>query len=367
VNATATLLSIVASVLPLAAQTRLLAYYPMWGKTQTPPYSAAQIPYGKLTHISHSFLAIKSDGTLSIAPTLLEPALISNAHAAGVKVLISIGGADEPQSPAFATVAKNKALRKKFARNLRRFITENGYDGADVDWEVPNAPVDTQPCILLMKALRAELPRPKFLLSMAIPANPAHYGTGFDVPALAPILDFINIMTYDFHGPWGNHAGHNSPMILNPADPGSEGSLTTSMDLFEKTYGVPRHKLNFGTAFYGYDFEGVKSLWDACNCAKTTTSVNYGTVIKQRIDRQGWKSHSDDVAQAPYLLYEGSEHGPGFVTYDDANSTAAKTKLILGARKMGGVFMWEITADYDGASQDLLDAMYRAFTAANTK
>jgi len=334
----------------------------MWGKTQTPPYSAAQVPFRKLTHIAHAFLAIdpKADGGISIDPALLEPALIAGAHAAGVKVLISIGGADASQA-AFGIVAKSDTLRKTFARNVHKFVTANGYDGVDIDWEVPNAPADTQPCILLMQTLRAEMPAPGFLLSMAIPANPANYGTGFDVNTLATIVDFINVMTYDFHGPWSNHAGHNSPMILSASDPGLEGSLTTSMDLFEKTYGVPRQKLNFGTAFYGYDFEGAKSLWDICNCGKTTTSVNYGTSIKPRINLLGWKSYFDDSAKAPYLLFEGSGQGPGFVTYDDATSTAAKTSLVLSTRKMGGIFMWELSADYDGASQDLLDAMYSAF------
>ncbi len=347
------------------SQIRLLAYYPMWAKSQTPPYSAAQIPYGKITHIAHAFLALDptADGSLSIDPSLLEPALISSAHAAGVKVMISIGGADQGQTAAFATVARSASLRQTFARNVHTFVTANGYDGVDIDWEVPNAPADTQPCILLMQALRSEMP-PPLLLSMAIGANPPGYGTGFDVPTLSGIVDFINVMTYDFHGPWSNHAGHVSPMILNMGDPGLEGSLVTSMDLFEKTYNVPRQKLNFGSAFYGYDFEGAKSLWDICNCGKTTTSVNYGTDIKPRIDHQGWKSYVDNVAQAPYLLYEGSQKGPGFITYDDASSTEAKTTLVLNTRKMGGMFMWDLSADYDGASQDLLDAMYRAFVSA---
>ena len=87
-----------AAVAQDASPQRLLGYYPMWAKTQTPPYSAAQIPFGKLTHIAHAFLALKSDGSLSIDPALLEPALISGAHAAGVKVMISIGGADQGQT-----------------------------------------------------------------------------------------------------------------------------------------------------------------------------------------------------------------------------------------------------------------------------
>lgn len=362
---------LVRSALPVFAQSsgnqiRLLAYYPMWAKSHTPPYSAAQIPFGKITHIAHAFLSIdpKADGSLSVDPSLLEPALISGAHGAGVKVLISIGGADQSQTAAFATIARSATLRQSFARNVHNFVTANGYDGVDIDWEVPNAPADTQPCILLMQALRAAMPAPDSILSMAIGANPPGYGTGFDVPALAGIVDFINVMTYDFHGPWSDHAGHNSPMILNTSDPGLEGSLTTSMDLFEKTYNVPRQKLNFGTAFYGYDFEGAKSLWDICKCGSTTTSINYGSDIKPRIDRLGWKSYFDNVAQAPYLLNQDTHAGPGFITYDDAASTEAKTTLVLGKRKMGGMFMWDLSADYDGAGQDLLDAMRRAFVSA---
>ena len=82
-------------------------------------------------------------------------------------------------------------------------------------------------------------------------AGPRSWGVGFDAPALAPILDFINVMTYDFHGPWSDHAGHNSPLALNPDDPELEGSVETSMDLFANDYAVPPSKLNFGTAFYG--------------------------------------------------------------------------------------------------------------------
>jgi uncharacterized protein (TIGR03437 family) len=181
------------------------------------------------------------------------------------------------------------------------------------------------------------------------------------VPALAPILDFINVMTYDIHGPWSDHSGHNSPLFLNKNDPGLEGSLDTSMDLFEKTYGVGPQKLNIGTAFYGYDFEGVDALWKSCNCDPATSPVNYGTFIKPRINGLGWKSYFDDIAKAPYLLYEGTEHRTGFITYDDPTSTQQKTAYVLGERNMGGVFMWELSADYDGQTQDLLDAMYRGF------
>lgn len=33
------------------------------------------------------------------------------------------------------------------------------------------------------------------------------------MPEISKYLDFINIMSYDFHGMWDNEVGHNSPLL----------------------------------------------------------------------------------------------------------------------------------------------------------
>jgi len=225
---------------------------------------------------------------------------------------------------------------------------------------VPVAPRDTKNCTALMQQLRAALPAPQWLLSMAIPANPQNYGTGFDVPSLAAIVDYFNVMTYDFTGPWMTYAGHNSPLYQSPSDPGQSGSLKTSMDLFAGAYGVAPQQLNIGTAFYGYQFNSITALWQSCGglCGNTVATYNYGTYIKQRINQQGWTSYLDRSAMAPYLLFD---NGPGFITYDDATSTTNKVAYVIGQRNFGGIFMWDLSGDYDGSSQDLLTAMWTEF------
>jgi chitinase len=343
--------------------TDALGYYPFWAQWNTPSYTAATIPYQKLTHIAHAFLLLdkKNVGGIVVSDGLIEPLLISNAHAAGVKVLISIGGGDPAQAHMFRKIAADAALRATFVQNVYDFVVANGYDGVDIDWEIPVNPKDTNNCIMLMQDLRNRFPAP-YLLSMAIPSDPRSWGSGFDVPALAPLLDFINVMTYDFYGPWSDHAGLNSPLFQDPADPEQVGSLESSMDLFANIYGVQPNKLNIGTAFYGYEFDSVQNLWDACaDCGNMTYSVNYGTDIKARFNDRGWVRRRDSVSRVPYLLYQGIGGQSGFISYDDAQSTRTKVNYVLGKRSFGGVFMWSLDADYDGASQDLLDAMYGAF------
>jgi chitinase len=347
---------------PAASSKRLLGYYPEWSKYNNPPYvySADQIPYNQLTHISHAFVLLdsKADGTLDLPQGFIEPALITKAHAAGVKVMVSIGGGDGIQGPRFNRMARTEAYRQAFVQNVHAFLVANGYDGVDVDWEIPYER-DSSDCTMLMQELRNELPSP-WLISMSTPSDPRTWGRGFDIPTLAPILDFMNVMTYDDTGSWAGFAGLNSPLFQDPADPGQNGSIETSMDLYQTTYGVPAAQLNIGTAFYGYEFDGVSALWGACStCA--VNQQNYGPYIKPLINHHGWQREFDDAAKSPYLVNSSL---PGFITYDDTASTDRKTRYILKQRGFGGVFMWELSADYDGHSQDLLKAMYGVWKTA---
>jgi chitinase len=341
-----------------AASARLLAYYGYWDQWNSPAYTSANIPFNELTHIIHDGVVVEAKGTgaIKIPKGFLEPALLSKAHAAGDKVILNVSGS----AGAFAKVAANANARTAFANNALALVNKYGYDGLDIDWEVPSAKGKAN-CTAFFQALRAALPAGKYLLTLAIPADPENYGQGFNVPALAPIVDYFNVMTYDFTGPWGSYTGHNSPLLQSPNDPGQEGSLTTAMQLFSQTYGVSPAQLNIGTAFYGYEFNGYGSLWQTCNglCGnKAVSTVNYAQV-KPLIGAQGWTAYRDQSAGgAPYLLHTSPA---GFITFDDVTSTTGKVDDVIGGQAFGGMFMWELSLDYDGRSQDLLTAMYTEY------
>jgi chitinase len=363
-QAAAFILTLVAMVIPLNATAqnstiekhkRLVAYYLYEDQSRVPAYTANQIPFKKLTHLIHVALIIdpSGSGAVQIPPHAVEPELIPKAHKAGVRVLVCVQGTET----AFSKAAAAPDTRTRFVQNVRDFVLKYSYDGVDIDWEVPEGEPDIANTILLMQALRDALPAPKYLLSMATPSEPGHWGQ-YDFAHLTPLLDFYNIMTYDFHGPWTNHTGHNSPLFSNGSDPGHDGSIDDSINLYLNTLGVPPEKINLGTAFYGYEFPAAQ-LNSPCDCEKTTVSRTYGAYIKSRIDKDGWVQSLDLVAMAPYLTH-GSPTA-GFITYDDPDSTARKVAYALDVRNLGGIFMWELSQDYDGKNQDLLDSMYRAF------
>jgi chitinase len=360
----ATLISLFTLVPALHAATpRLLAYYGYWGKWNVPPYDASTIPYQQLTHIVHSNIgpSDQADGSLVVPQGFLEPQLISRAHAFGVKVEVCISGNPD----LFVKIDEDAALRSTFAQNIASFAIANGYDGVDFDYEVPNDKNQASEFTALIQDLRDLMPAGQYLISAAVSSSPGGYGI-YDFTGMTPLLDFYNVMTYDFHGAWTNHGGHNSPLYLSPLDPGQEGSLDTSTTNYLSLYDVPAEQINLGTAFYGYAFD-LYQLWEFCANDALCGNAGAPTVtyaqVEQFLASGDWTEYFDDLASAPYLLNPNASVY-GFITYDNAASTAAKVHYALNKRHLGGVFMWELSQDYNGREQPLLNAMHSAFVPA---
>src|SRR4029079_4713725 len=74
---------------------------------------------------------------------------------------------------------------------------------------------------------------------------------------MAPLLDWVNVMTYDFHS-GGSRAGFNSA-LYNHDDPSNPRSNTDAAVQAILTKGVPRSKLVVGVPFYGRGWRGIET------------------------------------------------------------------------------------------------------------
>jgi chitinase len=334
---------------------RLVGDYGYWSRTQVPPYSSDQIPFQKLTHINHAGVSFDANGNLSVPSGFLEKALLDKAHKNGVKVMLLLGGD-------FTGMEGTTSGLSALLTNLHAFIHEYGYDGVDIDWEYPASTEDAAFFYSLMLGLRTILPCPQYIIS----ADVAPWGgSGYDFPDTKNIVDYFNIMTYDCAGPWTDSAQLNSAIFPDPNNPEPwdcepGGSVKEAIDIYEGLQ-VPKAKLNIGTPFYGYVYHQANALWGYCpnqDCSNSVDYENYGTFFKQRINAMGWRTYYDPYSLVPYMLKaDGSE---GYITYDDASSTFYRVWYTDWERDLGGTFIWELDADYDGTTQDLLDASYNA-------
>jgi chitinase len=349
--------ALAADSLPNHLAKRVVADYGYWSKYQTPPYGANQIPYQKLTHINHAGVGFDSTGTLSVPSGFIEPELNNQAHAAGVKVMLLLGGD-------FLGLEASGA-GPTLIDNIAAFEKQYAYDGVDIDWEYPESNGDRAFLVELMSRLRKS--NPTYVLS--IDAAPWG-GSGYDLNHLKLSLDYVNIMMYDCAGPWTAHGQLNSAIFWDNRDPAPYecqpgGDVDGAANIFLKQ--VPAKQLNMGTPFYGYVYTNINQLFGLCPnskwtqdqaCDNTVFSGNYGTGFKPIINKNGWYTQYDPIALVPYMLRaDGSR---GYITYDDAFSTYFRVWYSDWQRGFGGTFMWSLDADYDGHSQDLLDAMYSA-------
>lgn len=344
--------------LPNRLTKRVVGDYGYWSKYQIPPYGAAQIPYHKLTHINHAGVSFDSSGTLSVPAGFIEPELNMRAHAAGVKVMLLLGGD-------FTGIEASGTQSQTLVDNIAAFEKQSGYDGVDIDWEYPETSGDSAFLVDLISRFRQS--NPDYVLS--IDAAPWG-GSGYDLQHLKLSLNYVNVMMYDCAGPWTAHGQLNSAIFWDPRDPAPYecqpgGSASGAATIFLKQ--MPAKQINMGTPFYGYVYTNINQVFGLCpnskwtqdqECDNAVFSGKYGTGFKPITNKNGWYTQYDPIAMVPYMLrVDGSR---GYITYDDPFSTYFRVWYSDWQRGLGGTFMWSLDADYDGHSQDLMDAMFSA-------
>ena len=151
-------------------------------------------------------------------------------------------------------MSATRYTRQTFIYSAIPFLRKRNFDGLDMDWEYPKGSDDKKNFVLLLKELREafeaeaqELKKARLLLTAAVPVGPDNIRAGYDVPAVASYLDFINLMAYDFHGKWERETGHNAPLYSHSSD--SEWRKQLSVDNAASIWvkmGAPKEKMIIG-------------------------------------------------------------------------------------------------------------------------
>lgn len=321
-----------------AAEKYVIGYYRSWHKKA---YPHTAVPYQFLTHIAHAFIWPEANGNLAMDPFFLYPDLVKTAHENGVKIVVSLGGWGNDEG--FGPMVSDPKARKNFVDQLVRFCVKNGYDGADLDWEYPSA-AERDNLSLLVSELRREFQKNKLeILSAALPAK--DWRNGYDINVLKENMDWFGIMTYDFHGSWSDHVGHNAPLYPSPKD--ACGSIEESVKFWSETKGMPKDKLCIGIPFYGRTFEAPELFVKGAGGG----AVTYAEAMNKL--SQNWQYTWDDVSGAGYLQNPDKSQ---IISFEDKRSLNQKCEY-LKKENLKGMIIWALGHDDSVTTQPLISTM----------
>lgn len=367
-------------------QFRLVGYYASWNVYDRSVF-LSQIRAGKITHLNYAFSAINAEGVCALgdpeADTLMvfgedvsvdgqeggsgevqgnfRQLMLLKRKYPGLKVLISIGGWSG--SDRFSEAAHSADSRKKLVAScVDLYLVQfaDAFDGIDVDWEFPvkgglqpGSTEDKRNFTFLLEEFRRQMDilqtstGRRYLLTIAAPAD-ASKMQNLELGEIHRSLDWINLMTYDFHSPTEERTGLLSPLYGSPRDPDPESRKFLNADAAARGYlaaGVPAEKILLGIPFYGAVWQGAQGdgLFSVASGPATSSEepgvMSYTQILQGplAISMRYW----EEDAKVPWLY--NAETGI-FISYEDADSISWKVRYIQENR-LGGAMVWELGLD----------------------
>ena len=258
-----------------------------------------------------------------------------------LKVLVSLGGWGGCET--CSEIFSSKEARTEFAISTADIIESFNADGIDLDWEYPGIsgypghtykPEDRENFTDLIVQLRKYMGKDD-ILSFAAGASNRFFENSIEWDKVMPLVNNVNLMTYDFYGSGSTKTGHHTALSSNKfQDRSAESSIEALMNL-----GVKPSQIFIGGAFYIKTFKNVANINNGLN-QNAEWNRSYDQINFEDV-KSSFNFYWDDVANSPYAYDSINKI---FATFDDHKSIKLKSKYALD-KKLGGIMFWQLMND----------------------
>ncbi|XP_060083630.1 chitotriosidase-1-like [Ylistrum balloti] len=346
---------------PGTSAIKRVCYFTNWAQYRASPmtFTAENLDPFLCTHIVYAFAQLDGNTIATVEwndLALYQRVMNWKGTNTNLKLMLAVGGFTHGVQR-FSDMASSDQNIETFTANAILFLRRHGFDGLDLDWEYPaydtSDPGDKLRFTRLMEILRREFDlegistkRPPLELAIAVSASKEIIDAAYEIDIISQHVDFMNLMSYDFHGVWDNTTGHNSPLYARQDETADQKLLNQNAAVqYWISRGAPPHKLVMGLALYGRSFTLASPTNVELGAAITgggtpgeyTGEVGY--LGYYEVVNKGWTRVWNEEHKVPYA-YSGDQ----WVGYDDVESFIVKANYIL-TRGLGGSIVWAMDLD----------------------
>ncbi|KAJ2924337.1 hypothetical protein H1R20_g12762, partial [Candolleomyces eurysporus] len=330
---------------------RKVGYYAGWGARRScQPFKPENLNLEGWTGVIFAFATISQSNEITLASAdeqLLRDTVDLKNRWPNIEVTIAVGGwafsMEDPTKTLFTQMISTRANRAKFITSVQSFLSKYSLDGIDIDMEYPAAmerqgpAEDTPNLTAFFSEIKTALGSK--VVSVAAPAG-YWFLRGFEINKIVKDVTYINMMSYDFHGPWD---------LAVQGEDGTAKPHTSSKDIMDAIVlytraGVDFNKVNLGLAWYGRTYA-------VGGCTGTGCLMSGGGKPGPCTGESSIKSQTEiwnEIKDAKITpTYDSNTHtywynkDGDFITYDDTNSWNHKTEM-AGRYCFGGTFVWSL-------------------------
>lgn len=220
-------------------------------------------------------------------------------------------------------ILSDAQLRKTTIDSMLKLVKTNGYTGLNINFENMYAN-DRENFNQFIKEVVKVLHEHHYPVIVSVPAKTGDFpdwewsGT-FEYKTLGEVADYIQLMSYDQHGTWG--------------EPGSVAGVNWVENVLQyATSKIPSEKILIGLPAYGYD-------WNLNN-SDENKAVSWKEV-ETLIEKTGAEVQWDSASKSPYFHYTADNGDKHTVWFENEASIKNKTELVH-KYKLAGTSMWRM-------------------------
>ncbi|MFM7217847.1 MAG: glycoside hydrolase family 18 protein [Bacteroidota bacterium] len=320
---------------------KVIGYY----AGNTVPFDS--IDFSSLTHVIYCFGTLCGDDFClrSQEDTIAIRQLVElKSRHPKLKVMLSLGGWGGCAT--CSDVFSSEKGRGAFAESVKQVTRYFGVDGLDLDWEYPvvkgfpghkRSMQDKYNFTALLESIR-KVNGDDFILSFAAGGYTDFIDSAIAWKEVCPLVDFINVMSYDLVHGYSTVSGHHTPLYSTTSQLESTSNAVTLLT----SRGVPAEKIIIGAAFYARVFKTKDGypveLYQPCVFDHT---FKYSRSEEVLAPESGYQLRFDSTAFAPYAVNESDRL---LATFDNPVSITEKTRYAI-RNHLGGIMFWQLCDD----------------------